>query len=103
MKQSDIVKKLRKLGYKVTIINASAMNRAGMPDILVSFNGFPVFVEIKIGNDKLTKLQEDFRDEMPGGWACLHYNKKSNLYTCEVWRSNMYAFSKQITEKLNAN
>jgi hypothetical protein len=103
MKQSDIVKKIRKLGYKVTVLNASTRNRGGIPDILISYEGHPVFVEIKVDNDKLSKLQENFRDEFLGGWACLKYDSKTKSFSGVVWRSALYPFITTLTKKLNAN
>src|SRR4030043_2007131 len=62
MKQSDIVKLLRKeFGlHEVTVFSASAKNRAGVLDCEIAYRGQSFWVEIKIGNDKLSLLQKSF-------------------------------------------
>ncbi len=81
MKQSDIVKKIRKLGYKVTVYSASHRNRAGIADISISVNGIPVFIEIKIDKDKLSKLQIDFLEEYYFTSFVLHYDSKTKTFS----------------------
>jgi hypothetical protein len=80
MKQKDIVKKIRNLGHHVTVINASFMNEGGIPDTIIGLDGVPAFCEIKIDNDKLSKLQENFRDKFYKNWFLLHYDSKKKLY-----------------------
>jgi hypothetical protein len=80
IKQSDIVAKIRKLGYKVTVLNSSPVNRRGIPDTLVSVGGKAMFIEIKIDSDKMSKLQKKFQYEF---WQCsfvLHYDSKLKLF-----------------------
>ena len=103
MKQSDIVKKIRKLGYKVTVLNAHPSNRGGIPDILISWNGLAVFLEIKIGDDKLSKLQENFRDEFWASWMMLRYDTKTKKYTLLFIMHSNKKLAYEFDEKLNAN
>lgn len=86
MKQSDIVAKIRKLGYKVTVLNAHSSNRGGIPDTLISINGFAMFVEIKIDDDEPSRLQLNFMDEFYSSSFRLHYDSKRKIYT-PIWDS----------------
>jgi len=105
MKQKDIVAKIRKLGYKVTVLSSSVMNRAGIPDILVSIDGEPIFIEIKIDKDKLSKLQEHFANEFKMSWCCLHYSTKHKEYILMYMDgfddSSVYLAACAIRDKLN--
>ena len=80
MKQKDIVSKIRRLGCKVTILNSSFMNRKGLPDCLISFNGNAAFLEIKIDKDHLSKLQIEFAEEFFMCTFVLHYDTKTGDY-----------------------
>jgi hypothetical protein len=103
MTQSKIVKKLRKLGYKVTVFTASACNRSGIPDSLISYNGKAIWVEIKIDDDKLSALQKDFAIEYIESWCLLHYDSKTKTY--RVSASSISTFiccvAKELQDKLN--
>ena len=102
MKQSDIVKKIRKLGYKVTVLTAHPANRGGIPDTIISWNGLAVFLEIKINDDKLSKLQENFRDEFWASWMMLHYDSKTKKYTLIFVMHSNKKLAYELDEKLNA-
>lgn len=102
MTQAKIVAKIRKLGYKVTVLNASARNRAGIPDILISHNGKAVFVEIKIDKDKLSKLQKEFQNEFWMSWMMLRYDSKLKEYSLELAWVNNHEFALELEQKLNA-
>lgn len=107
MKQSDIVKKIRKLGYKVTVLNAHPANRGGIPDVLISANGIPIFIEIKIDNDKLSKLQKEFILEFEKCSYVLHYNPKTSFFKFSYMASMGYYeldyFMSILIDKLNAS
>jgi hypothetical protein len=105
MKQKDIVKKIRNLGYHVTVINASFMNEGGITDTIIGLDGVPAFCEIKIDNDKLSKLQENFRDKFYKNWFLLHYDSKKKLYECDVDErvdTGLYMLFLGLKRKLNA-
>ena len=98
MTQSKIVKKLRKLGYKVTVFTANTCNRSGIPDTLISYNGKAIWVEIKIDDDKLSALQKDFAIEYIESWCLLHYDTKTKTY--RVSASSMSTFILVVAEEL---
>jgi hypothetical protein len=54
----------------------------GIPDILIAIEGVPVFLEIKIGSDKLSKAQKQFLDEFFFTTFVLHYDPKNSKYSC---------------------
>ena len=84
MNHSKIIKLLKKLRYKVTVMNAFYKNRSGIFDILISFSGTPVFVEIKTNKDKLSKLQEKFMKEFYRNSFVIRYKKQNNTFTLEI-------------------
>ena len=98
MNQSKIVKKLRKLGYKATVFTASACNRGGVPDTLISYNGKAIWLEIKIDDDKLSALQKDFAIEFIESWCLLHYDTKTKTY--RVSASSISKFILVVAEEL---
>jgi len=66
--ESEIVKALRACGAKVRIITQGD----GIPDLLVSYNGYTILLEVKDGNKppsarKLTEAEQKFFDEWTGG------------------------------------
>lgn len=61
--QNDIVEYLRDLGFGVVSLAAVG---GGVPDLVVSKEGFTCLVEVKSDNGKLRKSQEDFIDSWPG-------------------------------------
>jgi hypothetical protein len=107
MKQKDVVKKIRKLGYKVTVLNASSNNRYGIPDCMVSVDGKPLFIEIKVGKDKPTKMQKEFAIEYYNSVYLLHYDPKEEVYGFEmlsglIGPTQYFNFIKELVLKLNA-
>jgi len=52
------------------------MNRRGLPDIIATYNGQSLFIEVKAGRDKLSEHQERIRDEQiqSGGLFCVARN-----------------------------
>ncbi len=86
MKQSDIVKDIRVLGYKVTVLTAHASNRGGIFDTLISINGLAMLVEIKIDDDEPSKLQLNFMGEFYSSAFILHYDSKRKIYM-PIWNS----------------
>lgn len=106
MKQSDIVKKIRKLGYKVTVLTAHPANRGGITDTIIAINGFGFFVEIKIDRDHLSKLQDDFLNEVYLNSFCIHYDSKKNLYSRMFQKGFLGPYENplinSILDKLNA-
>jgi hypothetical protein len=103
MTQAKIVKKLRKLGYKVTVVTANTCNRGGIPDTLISYNGKAIWVEIKIDDDKLSKLQKDFAIEFIDSWSLLHYDSKTKTYRVSASSIStfIYCVAKELQDKLN--
>lgn len=106
MKQKDIVKKIRKLGYKVTVLNASISNRGGIPDCMISHEGNAIFVEIKIDKDKLSKLQSEFINEFYEVTFVLWYNSENKTYHLINERKKskkdiLFDFVNELTQKLN--
>ncbi len=105
MTQSKIIKAIRKLGYNVIVLNASFRNRYGIPDCLVSINGDAMFVEIKIDDDKLSKMQLEFISEFEQCSFVLHYDTSYKMYSF-ARRSQVYDFDLldafiEIKQKLN--
>ena len=103
MTQAKIVKKLRKLGYKVTVFTASACNRSGIPDTLISYNGKAIWLEIKIDDDKLSALQKDFAIEFIQSWCLLHYDTKTKTYRVSASSISTFilAVAEELQDKLN--
>mgnify|MGYP003615764181 FL=1 len=56
------VKALQKQGVPIIAINqhGSAFSARGVPDIIMCINGKFIAVELKVGNNKPTPLQEDY-------------------------------------------
>jgi len=73
MTQAKIIRKLRKLGMKITVLTAQLSNRRGIPDTLFSFEETAYFMEIKIYPDKLSAMQVDFRVEFRKSTLVLYY------------------------------
>jgi len=105
MTQAKIVAKIRKLGYKVTVLNAHPANRGGIPDIVLPIKGIPVFVEIKILPDKLSKLQGEFLDEYYASSFVLYYDPKAKQFSYVRHEKSIWGFATEvqsIVDKLNA-
>lgn len=89
MTQSKIIKAIRKLGYNVIVLNASFRNRYGIPDCLISIEGKAMFIEIKIDDDKLSKMQKEFISEFHQCSFVLHYDTSYKMYSFQ-WRGGFY-------------
>lgn len=101
LKQKDIVARLRKLGYKVTVLNAHPSNRGGIPDCLISVDGFPIFVEIKIDGDKLSKLQVNFAEEFKKGWLMIRYIPHDKSFDVHQWDVSCRVIASKLYDQLN--
>lgn len=65
-KVQKYLKELQKSGESVFYfkVHGSAMQRAGIPDLMVVYYGTPVFLELKVGKNKPTKLQQHTIEEI---------------------------------------
>lgn len=64
--QSEIVSDLRNLGCRIVDIHIIG---AGVPDLIVTFCGFAVLVEIKSASAKLTPDEQTFREMWRGPYV----------------------------------
>ena len=57
-------------------VHGSAYMKAGIPDIISCYKGLFIGIECKIGKNKMSKLQEEHRDQIlaAGGIHILAYN-----------------------------
>lgn len=62
-------------GYEFKV-HGSAYMKAGIPDIISCYKGLFIGIECKIGKNKMSKLQEEHRDQIlaAGGIHILAYN-----------------------------
>jgi len=79
MKQKDIVALLRKeFGHhEVTVFTASMKNKAGILDCEIAYKGHSFWVEIKIGNDTISRLQASFIKRHYMRACCLTLREKN--------------------------
>jgi len=60
LNEADVIKLLRKRFGKDQVHRLTGLRIRGIPDVLISINGTAFFLEIKIGDEKLTNLQKLF-------------------------------------------
>lgn len=70
--QLEVVGQLRGLGFSVVHLHTLGH---GVPDLIVSMNGFNLLVELKSSGGKLTKDEKDFHETFTGG-ICVAFNTK---------------------------
>jgi len=82
MKQSDIIKLLRKeFGHhEVAVFTASAKNAAGILDCEIAYKGLSFWAEIKIDGDTLKPTQKRFIERHYLSSFCIHYYSKFKIY-----------------------
>jgi len=92
MIQKDIVKFLRKeFGHhEVTVFTASQKNKSGILDCEIAYKGQSFWVEIKIGNDKLSHLQAAFMARHWQRSVCF----KLNVTNIEITRMDSEGYPK---------
>jgi len=59
------------------------MNRRGLPDILATFNGKSLFIEVKAGRDKLSEYQETIKQEQEQSGGI--YYTAHNFSSFKTW------------------
>lgn len=103
MKQSDIVKLLRKEFGKdnVTVLNAGN-NKKGIPDCIIQYSGAAFFVEIKIDSDKLSKHQENFIIKNWKTSYVLRYVSKQDKFILSYLDNGIYLEKKEFETIGNA-
>lgn len=71
----DRLKKLKASGWKVWWCknHGSVYTKAGVPDLMIVWEGRPVFFEVKTPGGRATKIQEHVMQEIrdAGGIACV--------------------------------
>ena len=103
MTQAKIVRKLRKLGMKITVLTASVSNRMGIPDTLFSFEAKAYFMEIKIHPDKMSAMQIDFRVEFRKSTFVLFYGPVVGFTSHNFGiEKNVKKYIENIVEQINA-
>ena len=70
---SRIVKALKERGCFVVKLHGGGMQRAGLPDLMIVYQGRAIFLEVKQPGEQATKLQEHTLDQIrqAGGIAAV--------------------------------
>ena len=82
MKEQDIIRMLRETHGNENVIRMHGCTHRGIPDVIVFLEGEAVFLEIKIGAMKLSRLQYEFLKKCKRGFV-LRVNDKKKLISLE--------------------
>jgi len=81
LNEADIIKLLREKFGSGHVHRLAGLRIRGVPDVLISFNNTAFFLEIKIDQEKLSKLQELFIQIFRKSAGVLHlYNESKQRY-----------------------
>ena len=69
----DLIVRLRREGAFAEKVHGGPRQRKGMPDIVATFDGFSVWIEVKVPGKDATPIQAAVLEELrgAGGWAAV--------------------------------
>ena len=86
--QKSVQKYLESKGAYCFKVHGSAYMKAGIPDIIACYKGYFIGIECKVGKNKMSKLQEEHRDEIvrAGGIHILAYKLDDVKEVLEIFK-----------------